>query len=68
MKSKKKVTNLTKGKTRKIKDIKELNNIVSLNLFTTDDLRKLNLIDTKTYNEYLKREVDKNYEGSDVDE
>lgn len=68
MKSKKEITNLTKGKKKKIKNLGELEKIVSLNLFKVEDLKKLNLISSNTYREYLKKEIRKDYEGSENDE
>ena len=41
---------------------------VSAGFFTYEDLKKCSLIDSKTFREYLRRKIDSDFNGGDVNE
>ena len=65
MKFKKKNEKLTK---EQIGNLSQLDSSRTITPFTIRDLKKEHIIDNKTYHEYLKKEINKNYEGSEEDE
>ena len=65
MKFKKKIEKLIK---EQIRNLNQLDSSDTVKPFTIRDLKKEHLIDNKTYHEYLKKEINKNYEGSEEDE
>ena len=37
-------------------------------MLTFEDLKEMNLIDSRTYREYIKKQIKFDYQGGDVDE
>lgn len=60
--------NYTKAKVKRVhKDMKP-DFLVEVKVITPRDLKKLNLIDSRTYREYVKNKIKKDYDGGNVDE
>lgn len=64
MKSKKKKPKFTKAE---IKEVRKLENPEFI-VITYEDLKKWNLIDSKTLRKYRKKKINSDYEGGDVNE
>lgn len=60
--------NYTKAKVKRVhKDMKQ-DFLVEVKVITPRDLKKLNLIDSRTYREYVKNKIKKDYDGGNADE
>ena len=42
--------------------------LIKVKMLTFDDLKEMNLIDSRTYREYIKKQINFDYQGGDVDE
>ena len=68
MKPKKKKPKFTKAEIREIQKFENPEFIVSVSIITYEDLKKWNLIDSKTLRKYRKKKINSDYEGGDVNE
>ena len=68
MKSKKKKPKFTKAEIKEIQKFEKPEFIVSVSIITYEDLKKWNLIDSKTLRKYRKKKINSDYEGGDVNE
>lgn len=68
MKSKKKKPKFTKAEIKEIRKLENPEFIVSVSIITYKDLKKWNLIDSKTLRKYRKKKINSDYEGGDVNE
>ena len=68
MKSKKKKPKFTKAEIKEIQKFENPDFIVSVSIITYEDLKKWNLIDSKTLRKHLKKKINSDYEGGDVNE
>ncbi len=68
MKTDKKKTKLTQ---KEIKDVRELENPsfkIKISILTYSDLKKWHIINPKVFNDYIKKKIKRDYDGSDCDE
>ena len=65
---KKRKKNFTKAEIQKVRDLEKPDFILKISIITYDDLKKWNLIDSRTFREKQKRKIKKDFEGGDVDE
>ena len=42
--------------------------LIKVKMLTFEDLKEMNLIDSKTYREYIKKQINSDYQGGDVNE
>lgn len=68
MKSKKKKPKFTKAEIKEVHDLENPEFIVTVSIITFEDLKKLNLIDSKVLKKYLKKKIETDYNGGDVNE
>ena len=68
MKSKKKKPKFTKAEIKEVRKLENPEFIVSVSIITYEDLKKWNLIDSKTLRKYRKKKINSDYEGGDVNE
>lgn len=68
MNSKKKKLNFTKAEIKKVEEIENPDFLVSISIITIKNLKDWNLIDSKKFREYLKKQIISDFEGGDVDE
>ncbi len=68
MKSKKKKPKFTKAEIKEVRKLENPEFIVSVSIITYEDLKKWNLIDSKTLRKYRKKKNNSDYEGGDVNE
>lgn len=68
MKPKKKKPKFTKAEIKEIQKFENPDFIVSVSIITYEDLKKWNLIDSKTLRKHLKKKINSDYEGGDVNE
>ena len=68
MKSKKKKPKFTKAEIKEIRKFENPEFIVSVSIITYEDLKKWNLIDSKTLRKHRKKNINSDYEGGDVNE
>lgn len=68
MKSKKKKPNFTKAEIKEVKEFENPEFILRIAIVNYDDLKKWNLIDSKAFKRYLKKKINSDYEGGDVNE
>ncbi len=68
MKSKKKKPKFTKAEIKEVHDLENPEFIVTVSIITYEDLKKWNLIDSKTLRKYRKKKNNSDYEGGDVNE
>ena len=68
MKSKKKKPKFTKAEIKEVRKLENPEFIVSVSIITYKDLKKWNLIDSKTLRKYRKKKINSDYEGGDVNE
>ena len=68
MKSKKKKPKFTKAEIKEVRKLEKPEFIVSVSIITYEDLKKWNLIDSKTLRKYRKKKNNSDYEGGDVNE
>ena len=60
---KQKRKNYTKAKLRKFRNYEKPDFMIKVSILTYDDLKKWDLIDSKTYKMYLRNKVRNDYEG-----
>ena len=65
---KKRKKNFTKAEIQKVRDLEKPDFILKISIITYDDLKKWNLIDSRTFREKQKRKIKKDFEGGDLDE
>jgi len=65
---KKKKSNYTKAKIKKVKNLENPDFLVSISIITFKDLKDWNLIDSKELQEYIRKQIISDFEGGDVDE
>ena len=58
----------TKAKRKRVYTNAKPDFIISIKKLTLNDLKKLNLISSRDYREYIKSKIKKDYEGENVDE
>ncbi len=68
MKSKKKKPKLTKAEIKEVRKLENPEYIVSVSIITYEELKKWNLIDSKTLRKRRKKKINSDYEGGDVNE
>lgn len=68
MKSKKKKPKLTKAEIKEVRKLENPEFIVSVSIITYEELKKWNLIDSKTLRKRRKKKINSDYEGGDVNE
>ena len=68
MKPKKKKPKFTKAEIKEVRKLENPEFIVSVSIITYEDLKKWNLIDSKTLRKYRKKKINSDYEGGDVNE
>ena len=68
MKPKKKKPKFTKAEIKEIQKFENPEFIVSVSIITYEDLKKWNLIDSKTLRKYRKKKNNSDYEGGDLNE
>lgn len=68
MKKKKQKTNYTKAEIKEVKKLENPDFIISVSVITYSDLKKWNLIDSRTFREHLKKQIESDFEGGDVNE
>lgn len=66
--NKKRKKRFTKVKSQKVERLESPDFILKISIITYDDLKKWNLIDSKTLREKQKRKIKKDFEGGDLDE
>ena len=66
--NKKRKKRFTKVKSQKVERLESSDFILKISIITYDDLKKWNLIDSKTFREKQKRKIKKDFEGGDLDE
>lgn len=66
--NKKRKKRFTKVKSQKVERLESPDFILKISIITYDDLKKWNLIDSKTFREKQKRKIKKDFEGGDLDE
>ncbi len=69
--NKKRKKRFTKVKSQEVERLERLESpdfILKISIITYDDLKKWNLIDSKTFREKQKRKIKKDFEGGDLDE
>lgn len=42
--------------------------LIKVKMLSFEDLKEMNLIDSRTYREYIKKQINFDYQGGDVDE
>lgn len=65
---KKKKSNCTKAEIKKVKNFDSPEFLVSVSIITFKNLKDWNLIDSKELQEYIRKQIISDFEGSDVDE
>lgn len=68
MKSKKKKPKFTKAEIKEARKFENPDFIVSVSIITYEDLKKWNLIDSKTLRKHRNKKNNSDYEGGDVNE
>ena len=68
MKSKKKKPKFTKAEIKEVYELENPEFIVTVSIITFEDLKKWNLIDSKLLKKYLKKKIETDYDGGDVNE
>ena len=68
MKPKMKKPKFTKAEIREVRKLENPEFIVSVSIITYEDLKKWNLIDSKTLRKHRKKNINSDYEGGDVNE
>ena len=66
--NKKRKKRFTKVKSQKVERLESPDFILKISIITYDNLKKWNLIDSKTFREKEKRKIKKDFEGGDLDE
>ena len=66
--NKKRKKRFTKVKSQKVERLESPDFILKISIITYDDLKKWNLIDSKTFREKQKRKIKKDFEGGDLEE
>lgn len=60
--------NYTKAKVKRVYESTKPDFLVEVKVITIRDLKKQNLIDSRTYREYVKNKIKKDYDGGNADE
>lgn len=68
MKSKKKKPKLTKVEIKEVNELENPEFIVAVSIVTYENLKRWNLIDSKILKKYLKKKIETDYNGGDVNE
>lgn len=68
MKSKKKKPKFTKVEIKEVNELENPEFIVAVSIVTYENLKRWNLIDSKILKKYLKKKIETDYNGGDVNE
>ena len=68
MKTKKKKPKLTKVEIKEVNELENPEFIVAVSIVTYENLKRWNLIDSKILKKYLKKKIETDYNGGDVNE
>ena len=66
--SKRKREHFTKTEIQKVQNLENQDFILKVAIVSYADLKKWKLIDSKTFRKYLKKQIESDYEGGDLDE
>ena len=65
---KKRKKNFTKAEIQKVRDLEKPDFILKISVVTYDDLKKWNLMDSKTFKRKIRQQIKKDFEGGNTNE